>query len=116
MQVTLYHNGRCGTSRKVLDKLRAAGIEPAIVEYLKTPLDHVAIEALLERLELPARGLLRTKEALYRELGLDDPALDDAALIEAMVAHPILIERPIVVCDRGARICRPAETLDALLG
>lgn len=111
----IYHNPACGTSRKVLQMLHDAGVSPRIVEYLKTPLDGAALHELLAKLALPARSLLRAKEPVYRELALDDPALGDEAIIAAMVAHPVLIERPIVVTAKGAMLCRPPERLAALL-
>ena len=115
MRVTIYHNPRCGTSRKVLAAIRARGIEPEIVEYLKAPPDAARLRALLAAMGVPARALLRRKEAAFAERGLDDPAKDDAALVAAMAAHPILIERPIVVTDRGAVLCRPAERVAEVL-
>ena len=111
MAVTIYHNPRCGTSRNVLGMLRERGIEPDIVLYLETPPDRTTLEDLLAKLKLAPRALMRRKEAIYGELGLDDPAKSDAALIDAMVSHPILIERPIVVTLKGAVLCRPAEKL-----
>lgn len=113
--VTIYHNPRCGTSRSTLELIRNAGIEPLVVEYLQTPLNHEALRALVDALGTPARALLRSKEALCTELGLDDPALDDEALIQAMAAHPVLMNRPVVVTPLGARLCRPSEqVLDIL--
>jgi arsenate reductase (glutaredoxin) len=116
MAVTIYHNPHCGTSRNVLALLRERGIEPDIVLYLETPPDRATLQDLLARLKLAPRALMRRKEAVYGELGLDDAAKSDAELIDAMVAHPILIERPIVVTDRGVRLCRPAEKLAEILG
>lgn len=115
MTATIYHNPRCGTSRKVLQALREAGIEPRVVAYLETPPDRATLRALLAAMDMPARALLRTKEAPYRELGLADPARTEAELIAAMVEHPILIERPIVVTGKGTRLCRPAERLQEIL-
>lgn len=115
MSVTIYHNPRCGTSRKVLEAIRARGIEPVIVEYLKTPPDAATLSRLLVAMGIPARALLRRKEAAFAELGLDDPAKAEAALVAAMAAHPILIERPIVVTEKGAVLCRPAERVQELL-
>jgi arsenate reductase len=112
---TIYHNPRCGTSRKVLQALREAGIEPRVVTYLETPPDRATLRALLAAMDMPARALLRTKEVPYRELGLADPARTEAELIAAMVEHPILIERPIVVTGKGTRLCRPAERLQEIL-
>lgn len=115
MSITLYHNPGCGTSRNVLAILRQAGETPQVIEYLRDPPTRATLVALLAATGLPARGLIRQKEALYAELGLDDPDLDEAALIDAMHAHPILINRPIVVSDRGTALCRPSETVLALL-
>jgi arsenate reductase len=115
MAVTIFHNPRCNTSRTVLAELDARGLEPRIVEYLKTPPDRTTLVDLLARLCIGPRALLRRKEAIYGELGLDDPALPDDRLIDAMVAHPILIERPIVLTDKGARICRPPARLAEIL-
>ena len=115
MTATIYHNPRCGTSRKVLDALRARGIAPTIVEYLKTPPDAATLRALLAAMNMPARALLRRKEAAYGEFGLDDPAKTEAALIAAMAAHPILIERPIVVTAKGTVLCRPPERVAEVL-
>jgi arsenate reductase len=113
--VTLYHNPACGTSRNVLAAIRAHGIEPTIIEYLKTPPDRETLTALITAMDIPVHDLLRTKEAIYRELHLDQPGLSDAQLIDAMLQHPILMNRPIVVTPLGTRLCRPAETVLALL-
>lgn len=115
MSATIYHNPKCGTSRAVLALLREAGIEPEIIEYLKTPLDRPALTALIGQLNLPLRDLIRTKEAVYKDLNLDNPALTDSALVDAIIAHPILLNRPIVITPRGAKLCRPAETIRDLL-
>ena len=115
MTTTIYHYPRCSTSRTVLETLRQAGIEPDIIEYLKTPPDHAALRALLTRLRLPARAILREKEALFAELGLADPALSDEDLIDRIVQHPILLQRPIVCTDKGAAVCRPADKVQELL-
>ncbi len=116
MTVTIYHNPACGTSRSVLALIRGHGLEPAIVEYLKAPPDRETLEDLLRRMGITARGLLRRRGTPYDELGLGDPSLTDGQLVDAMLAHPILIERPIVVTPLGARLCRPAETVHDLLG
>lgn len=117
MSVTIYHNPACGTSRNVLALIRNSGEEPAIVEYLKTPPSRDELRRLLAAMDLPARAVLRRKGTPYDALGLDDPGLNDEALIEAMLAHPILIERPIVVTPLGTRLCRPSEAvLDILPG
>jgi arsenate reductase len=108
-ETLIYHNPRCGTSRRVLEMLRGAGIEPRIIEYLKTPPDRPTLLRLLKDMNIPPRALLRRKEAVYAELGLDDPSRSDESLVDAMLAHPILMERPIVVAPGGTRLCRPAE-------
>lgn len=115
MTATIYHNPRCGTSRKVLQALREAGIEPRIVAYLETPPDRATLKALLVAMGLPARALLRTKEAPYRDLGLADPKRTEAELVAAMADHPILIERPIVVTAKGTRLCRPVERVQEII-
>jgi arsenate reductase (glutaredoxin) len=115
MTVTIFHNPRCNTSRTVLGELQAKGLDPKIVEYLKQPPDRAGLIDLLGKLGIGPRALLRRKEAVYGELGLDDPALGDEQLIDAILAHPILIERPIVVTGKGARICRPATRLAEIL-
>ncbi|WP_407176557.1 arsenate reductase (glutaredoxin) [Bradyrhizobium sp. STM 3562] len=115
MDVIIYHNPDCGTSRNTLAMIRNAGIEPHIVEYLKTPPTRALLKRLIARMDIPVRALLREKETLYRELGLDDPALSDDELLDAMVAHPILINRPIVVTPAGVRLCRPSELVVDLL-
>ena len=115
MAVTIYHNPRCGTSRTVLAMLRERGIEPDIVLYLETPPDRATLQDLLAKLGIAPRALMRRKEAVYGELGLDAPAKSDAALIDAMLAHPILIERPIVVTAKGAVLGRPPEKVLGIL-
>ncbi len=115
LSVTIYHNPRCSKSRATLALLEEQGVNTTVVEYLKTPPDAGELERILGLLKLEPRDLMRHKEAEYRELGLDDPALDRAALIRAMVEHPKLIERPIVVSGRKAAIGRPPErVLDIL--
>jgi arsenate reductase (glutaredoxin) len=114
--VTIYHNPACGTSRKVLAAIRDSGTEPHVIEYLKTPPSRVELKRLLRDMGMTPRALLRRRGTPYDDLGLDDPKQDDEALIDAMLAHPILIERPIVVTDRGVRLCRPAEKLAEILG
>ncbi|TCO81090.1 arsenate reductase [Plasticicumulans lactativorans] len=113
--VTIYHNPLCSKSRGALARLREQGFEPRVIEYLEAPPDAATLTRLLARLGLPARALLRQGEAAYRERQLDDPTLPDSALIEAMVACPQLIERPIVVIGERAVLARPLEKLDALL-
>ncbi|MGH8517921.1 MAG: arsenate reductase (glutaredoxin), partial [Panacagrimonas sp.] len=107
MSVTIYHNPACGTSRNTLALIREAGIEPTVVEYLKTPPDRATLKELLEKIGLPVREVLRRKGSPYEELGLDDPKWTDAQLVDLMLKHPILINRPIVVTSRGVRLCRP---------
>ncbi len=113
--ITIFHNPSCGTSRNVLALIRAAGIEPAVVEYLKTPYTREQLSGLLQAMDLRPREVLRTKGDLYTELGLADPALSDAQLLDAMLAHPVLVERPIVVSPKGTRLCRPKERVLDLL-
>ncbi len=108
-EVTIYHNPACGTSRNVLDMIREAGVEPKIVEYLKHPPSRAELEKILARAGLKVRDILRKKAPPYAEMGLDDPALSDDAIFAAIAAHPVLIERPIVVSPKGARLCRPKE-------
>jgi len=109
MEITIYHNPNCTTSRRTLALIRNAGVEPRIIEYLKTPAN------LISKAGLGVRQAVRIKGTPYHELGLDDPAVTDAQLLDAMVAHPILINRPFVVTDRGTRLCRPPElVLDIL--
>ena len=113
--VTIYHNSRCSNSRGALALIRERGIEPTIVDYIAEPLDAAALTALVRQLGVPVRELLRSKEAIYAELQLDDPAIGDAELIDAVAAHPVLLNRPIVVTPRGAALCRPPEKVLALL-
>ncbi|HRW72110.1 MAG: arsenate reductase (glutaredoxin) [Burkholderiaceae bacterium] len=107
--VTIYHNPRCSTSRNALALLQERGIEPRVIEYLKTPPSRAELKAIAKATGEPLRALVRAKQAEYTELGLDDPALTDDQLIDAMLAHPVLINRPIVVTPRGARLGRPLE-------
>ncbi len=113
--VTIYHNPACGTSRNTVALIRDAGIEPQIVQYLKTPPDLVALTALAAAMDGGARERLRAKEALATELGLLDESVGDATLLDAIAAHPILLNRPVVVSAKGARACRPAERVLDLL-
>ncbi|MFC7474284.1 arsenate reductase (glutaredoxin) [Dankookia sp. GCM10030260] len=113
--VTIWHNPSCGTSRTVLALLRAAGIEPTVLHYLKTPPDRATLAATIAAAGLTPRQVLRPKEQAYAALGLDDPGLDDAALLDAMLAYPILIQRPFVVAPDGTRLCRPVERLREIL-
>jgi arsenate reductase len=114
--VTIYHNPGCGTSRRVLEAIRARGIAPRVVEYLKTPPGDAVLRDLLARMGLPPSGLLRRKGALWKELGLDAPGVTEEAILAAIVAHPVLMERPVVVGPCGVALCRPAERLEAALG
>lgn len=115
MSSKIYHNPNCGTSRNTLAIMRASGEEPEVVEYMKTPLSREQLVALLAALAVPARELVRAKGDLYDELGLADLALSNDALIDAMSEHPILMNRPVVVTERGTRLCRPSElVLDIL--
>ena len=107
MTVTIYHNPACGTSRNTLGLIRNTGEEPVIVEYLKTPLTKEELRALVGKLGIPVRGLLRAKEKLACELGINDPSIGDEALLDAMAAHPVLMNRPVVITGKGALLCRP---------
>ncbi|WP_303762528.1 arsenate reductase (glutaredoxin) [Sphingobium yanoikuyae] len=113
--IVIYHNPDCGTSRNALAMIRHAGIEPHVVEYLKTPPSRALLVQLIARAGLTPRALLREKGTPYAELGLSDDSLDDDALIDAMMAHPILINRPLVVSPLGVRLCRPSEAVLDLL-
>lgn len=115
MDVTIFHNARCGTSRTTLAAIRAGGIEPTVVDYLATPPSRADLQTMIAHAGLSVRAALRAKEALAVELGLNDPAVGDDALLDAMAAHPILIERPFVVTPRGVRLCRPAERVHEIL-
>nr|WP_314073819.1 arsenate reductase (glutaredoxin) [uncultured Roseococcus sp.] len=114
-RVKIYLNPDCGTSRNALGLIRNSGVEPQIVEYLKTPPSRPELAALIRRMGLPVRAVLREKGTPYAELGLADPALTEDALLDAMMAHPILINRPIVVTPLGVRLCRPSETVLEIL-
>ena len=113
--ITIYHNPACGTSRNVLGLIRGAGIEPRVIEYLKTPPDRATLESLIAQMNIRPRDLLGEKGTPYAELGLGEDRWSDAELIGQMLAHPILINRPIVVTRRGAKLCRPSETVMDLL-
>ena len=115
MTVTIWHNPKCATSRKVLELIRATGVEPTIVHYGRTPPSVASIKAALKAMAMTPRDLLRRRGTPYDELGLDDRRLTDAALVAAMAAHPILIERPVVRARKGTRLCRPAETVKDIL-
>lgn len=111
IDVVIYHNPACGTSRNVLAMIRNAGVEPHVIEYLKTPPSRALLVQLVERAGLTPRQLLREKGTPYAELGLDDEAIGDEALIDAMMDHPLLINRPLVVTPEGVRLCRPSEVV-----
>ncbi|HCL87719.1 arsenate reductase (glutaredoxin) [Pulveribacter sp.] len=113
--ITIYHNARCSNSRGALALLRERGIEPTIVDYLAQPLDAAQLRALVARLGVPVRELLRSKEAAYADLGLQDAARSDEELIAAVAGHPELLNRPIVVTPRGALLCRPPERVLEIL-
>ncbi|MES2300223.1 MAG: arsenate reductase (glutaredoxin) [Pseudomonadota bacterium] len=111
MDITIYHNKRCGTSRNALALIRNSGIEPTIVEYLKTPPTRATLKAMIAQAGLTVRQAIRVKEAAYAELGLENPDISDDLLLDAMLAHPVLINRPFVVTPMGARLCRPSEAV-----
>jgi arsenate reductase len=111
MTVTIYHNPACGTSRNVLALIRNSGEEPEVIEYLKTPPSREQLADLVRRMGISLRDLLRQKGTPYDQLGLGDPVLTDDQLLDAMMAHPILINRPIVVTPLGVRLCRPSEAV-----
>jgi arsenate reductase len=115
MDVIIYHNPACATSRNVLALIRNAGVEPHIIDYQKCPPTRLLLRQLLARAGLTMREILRQKGTPYKELGLADPALDDEALLDAIVAHPILMNRPLVVSPKGVRLCRPSEKVIDLL-
>ena len=115
MTITIYHNPACGTSRNTLAMIRNAGIEPHVVEYLKTPPSREMLTQLIQRMGISVRALLREKGTPYAELGLSDPALTDDQFLDAIMAHPILINRPIVVTPKGVKLCRPSEDVLDLL-
>ena len=111
MDVVIYHNPGCGTSRNTLGLIRQAGIEPRVIEYLKTPPTRAELADLIGRMGVSVRDVLRDKGTPFHELGLGDPALTDEELIDAMMEHPILINRPIVVTPLGVKLCRPSEAV-----
>ncbi|MGO9423272.1 arsenate reductase (glutaredoxin) [Roseiarcus sp.] len=111
MTITIYHNPECGTSRNVLAMIRASGEEPVVIEYLKTPPTRERLKELIAAMGIPVRALLREKGTPYAELGLGDPKWTGDQLIDFMMAHPILINRPIVVTPKGVKLCRPSETV-----
>ena len=114
-EVVIYHNPSCTTSRKVLGMIRESGVEPRVVEYLKTPPGRRELIDLLRRMDMTPRQLLRRRGTPYDALGLEDKARSDEVLIDAILAHPILMERPVVVGPRGVRLCRPPERVHEVL-
>ncbi len=115
MDITIYHNPKCGTSRNTLALIRNTGVEPQVIEYLSSPPTREALAAMIAQAGLTVREAMRAKEALFSEQGLDDPALGDDALLDAILANPILLNRPFVITPAGARLCRPSElVLDIL--
>lgn len=115
MTITIYHNPDCGTSRNTLAMIRQSGEEPDVIEYLKTPPSRERLQELIAAMGIPVRALLREKGTPYADLGLSDETLSDDVLLDAMMAHPILINRPVVVSPKGARLCRPSEEVLDLL-
>jgi arsenate reductase len=115
MSITIYHNPVCGTSRKTLEAIRATGVEPEIIEYVKQPPTRAKLVELIAKAGLTVRQAMRNKGDLYAELGLADESLSDQALLDAMMAHPILIERPLVQTAKGVRLCRPSELVQEIL-
>ena len=115
MTVTIYHNPACGTSRNTLAMIRASGVEPNVIEYLKTPPTREKLLDIIAKTGGDIRALIREKGTPYAELGLDNPDLPDEALLDAMLQHPVLINRPIVVTAKGAKLCRPSELVLAML-
>jgi len=115
MTITIYHNTACGTSRNTLALIREAGHEPLIVDYVKNPPQRAALQQMIAQAGLTPRAAMRDKGDLYNELGLADSSLSDDALLDAMMAHPILINRPFVVTDKGVRLCRPADLVRDIL-
>lgn len=115
MTITIYHNPKCGTSRNTLEMIRKAGVEPTVIEYLKTPPSREELVSLIKRMGVPVRDVLRQKGSPYDELGLAEDKWSDEDLIDFMMEHPILINRPIVVSDQGVRLCRPSEQVLDLL-
>jgi arsenate reductase len=115
MTIQIYHNPKCGTSRNTLALIENTGAKPEVIEYLKTPLTKPVLKALIARMGVTVRALIRAKESIYEELNLEDASFSDEALLDAMVANPILINRPIVVTELGVKLCRPSELVLDLL-
>ncbi|WP_426412911.1 arsenate reductase (glutaredoxin) [Bradyrhizobium ganzhouense] len=115
MSITIYHNPDCGTSRNTLAMIRQSGVEPTVIEYLKTPPSREKLVELIAAMGISVRALLREKGTPYKELGLDDPKWTDDDLLDVMMKHPILINRPIVVTSKGVKLCRPSEAVLAIL-
>jgi arsenate reductase (glutaredoxin) len=115
MDITIYHNERCSTSRTTLAAIRAAGHAPQVVDYLAAPPSRAQLQTMIAAAGLSAGAAVRSKEALFAELGLDAPGVDDEALLDAMAAHPVLINRPFVVTPKGVRLCRPAQRVHEIL-
>jgi arsenate reductase len=115
MDVTIFHNPACSTSRKVLERLRSFGVDPTVVDYIKAGWTRAQLQGLLKDMGKTPRDILRTKNDLAAELGLTAPGVKDSAILDAMVAHPVLVERPIVIGPGGTALCRPVETVDELL-
>ena len=115
IDVVIYHNPECGTSRNTLALIRNAGIEPHVIEYLKTPPSRAMLASLTERMGVPVREVLREKGTPFKELGLGDPDLTDAQLLDAVMAHPVLLNRPVVVTSQGVKLCRPSEVVLEIL-
>ncbi len=115
MDITIYHNTRCGTSRTTLALIRNTGVEPNVIEYLHNPPTREELAAIIDKAGISVRDAVRQKETLFKELGLDDPAVTDTRLLDAMIEYPILINRPFVITSRGVRLCRPAQQVLEIL-
>lgn len=115
MDIIIYHNPACGTSRNTLAMIRNAGVEPHVIEYLKTPPSRAMVQDLVARMGIPLRALLREKDTPFAELGLGDESLTEEQLLDAIAAHPVLMNRPVVVSPKGVRLCRPSEAVLDLL-
>ncbi len=113
--ITIFHNTNCGTSRKTLDLIRASGVEPEIVDYVKAPPSRAQLQDMIAKSGLSVRAAMRDKGDLYEELGLADQSLSDDQLLDVMMAHPILINRPFVITEKGVRLCRPCELVNEIL-